>query len=107
MSSVNQIDEDSLRGIWTTLPTQLCNRHREIARNRVSTPDNPRPTDWNIEELRNEFYGGYTDAEYFRRHLTELANRHPEIQVEGDVIRLTNQGLLYCERNVKGFQRDF
>jgi len=36
-----------------------------------------------------------------------LANRHPEIQLEEDVIRLTNQGLLYCERNVRGFQRDF
>lgn len=100
MSSVNQIDEDTLRGIWTTLPTQLCNRHRHQARN-------AKPTDWKIEDLRKEHYGAYPEAEYFRRHLTELANRHPEIQVVEDVIRLTNQGLLYCERNVKGFQRDF
>lgn len=108
MSSDNQIDEDTLRGLWTTLPTQLCSRHRERARNVAPTDDNPRPTDWKIEDLRREYYeGGYPNAEYFRKHITELARRHPEIRVEGDVIRLTNQGLLYCVRNVKGFQTDF
>ena len=43
----------------------------------------------------------------FRRHLAELANRHPEIQVEGDLIRLTPQGLDYCKANFPGWQRDF
>jgi hypothetical protein len=107
MSSETQIEEDSLRTIWTTLPTYLCNRHRQQARNVSPTDDNPRPTDWNIEDLRRDYYGAFTDARYFRRHLIELANRHPEIRVERDVIRLTNQGLLYCERNVRGWQRDF
>jgi hypothetical protein len=106
MSSVNRVDEDTLRGIWTTLPTQLCNRHRYQARNVTPTDDNPGPTDWKIEDLRKEHYsGGYPDSAYFSRHITELARRHPEIQVDGDVIRLTH--LLYCERNVRGFQRDF
>jgi hypothetical protein len=108
MSRVDQIDEDTLRGIWTTLPTQLCNRHRDKARNKKPTPDNPRPTDWKIEDLRKEHYsGGYPDSSYFKRHITELARRHPEIQVEDDVIRLTHQGILYCVRNVRGFEKDF
>lgn len=108
MSSGNQIDEDTLRGIWSTLPTQLRNRPRWQARNVRPTEDNPRPTDWNVEDLRKEHYSvGYPDPDYFRRYITELARRHPETKVEDDVIRLTNQGLLYCERNVRGFQRDF
>jgi hypothetical protein len=82
LRSGSQIDDDTLRGIWTTLLTQLCNRHRERARNIKPSDDDPRPTDWKIEDLRKEHYsGGYPDSTYFRRHITELARRHPEIHV--------------------------
>jgi hypothetical protein len=95
-----RIDEGTLEKIWTTLPDQICHRHRTMARNQ-------QPTDWNIEELRSEFYSAYADPTYFRRHVAELANRHPELQVEGDVVRLTHNGLDYCEANISGWQRDF
>jgi hypothetical protein len=75
-------------------------RYRTMARNQQSAG-------WITEELRNEFYSAYTDPNYFRRHITELANRHPELQVEGDVVRLTPNGLDYCEANISGWQRDF
>jgi len=94
------IDESTLEKIWITLPNQICHRHRTMARNQ-------QPTDWNIEKLRNEFYSAYTDPPYFRRHMVELANRHPELQVEGDIVRLTPQGLDYCGANIPGWQRDF
>lgn len=101
------IDEDTIVGIWTTIMIQLCNRHRTQARNVRPTTDNPRPTDWKIEDLRAKYYRAYPDPAYFRIHITELANRHPEIEVEGNIIRLTTQGLDYCEKNVSGWQRDF
>jgi hypothetical protein len=94
------IDEGTLEKIWSTLPNLICHRHRTMARNQQST-------DWNIEELRSEFYSAYTDPTYFRRHIAELANRLPQLQVEGDVIRLTSDGLDYCEANIPGWQRDF
>jgi hypothetical protein len=94
------IDEGTLEKIWSTLPNLICHRHRTMARNQQST-------DWNIEELRSEFYSAYTDPTYFRRHIAKLANRHPQLQVEGDVIRLTSDGLDYCEANIPGWQRDF
>jgi hypothetical protein len=100
-SDENQgIDEGTLEKIWSTLPNLICHRHRTMARNQQST-------EWNIEELRSEFYSAYTDPTYFRRHIAELANRHPQLQVEGDVIRLTSDGLDYCEANIPGWQRDF
>ena len=105
-----RIDEATIEGIWTTIMLQLCNRHRTQARNVKPTADNPRPTDWKIEDLRKRHYkGGYPDAEYFRRHIVELARRYPEIQVneKGDVIRLTSKGLDYCEKYVRGWQKDF
>ena len=94
------IDEGTIENLWNTLPNQICHRHRTMARN-------GQPTDWNIEELRNELYGAYENPTYFRRHMVELANRHPELQVEGDVVRLTPEGLDYCEANVPGWVRDF
>jgi hypothetical protein len=104
---IQRIDEGTLEKIWSTLPNLICHRHRTLARNVRPTADNPRPTDWNIEEHRTEYYSSYADKDYFMRHLVELANRHPEIQVAGDVVRLTPQGLDYCEANIPNCQRDF
>ena len=107
MAEDTRIDEGTLERIWSNLMNHLCERHGRQARNVNPTSDNPRPTDWEIENLRNGRYGGYDDAAYFRRHLAELANRHPEIQIEGDVIRLTPQGVDYCNSNFPGWQREF
>jgi hypothetical protein len=102
MAGENQdIDGGTIEKIWATLPTQICHRHRTLARNQ-------KPTDWNIEELRKEYYnGGYRDPEYFRRHIVELANRRPELQIEGDDLRLTPQGIEYCIANIPGVLDDF
>jgi hypothetical protein len=101
-----RIDDATLEKIWATLPNQICHRHRILARNVKPTPDNPRPTDWNIEKLRKEDYSSYGEK-YFRNHMIELANRHPEIQVEGDAVRLTPQGVEYCKANIQGVLDDF
>jgi hypothetical protein len=94
------IDEGDLQKIWVNLMMHLCRRHRDKARKRE-------PTDYRIEDLRKEYFGAYTDSEYFRRHIVELSNRHYEIQSEGDVIRLTPRGLDTCVSYVPEWQRDF
>jgi hypothetical protein len=65
------------------------------------------PTDYRIEDLRAEHYRSYKDGEYFGRHIAELANRHQEIQVEDDFIRLTSFGIDHCGDYVRNWQRDF
>lgn len=94
------IDEDTIDGIWTNLMHHLCRRHRINVRNGY-------PTDYKIEDLRIDYYGAYQDAQYFRRHIAELAKRHPEIQVEGDTLRLTQYGVSQCGNYVRNWQRDF
>lgn len=95
-----RIEEDTLEGIWSNLMSHLCRRHRTNVRNGY-------PTDYKIEDLRIDYYGAYQDAEYFRSHIAELARRHPEIQVEGDTLRLTPYGINQCGNYVHNWQRDF
>lgn len=95
-----RIDEDTLEGIWSNLMNHLCRRHRINVRNGY-------PTDYKIEDLRIDYYSAYQDAEYFRRHIVELARRHSEIQVEGDTLRLTQYGVNQCGSYVRNWQRDF
>jgi hypothetical protein len=97
--AISDIRADAER-VWLTLMSHLCPRHRINARN-------GRSTDWDIEELRSENYGAYTDAGYFRKIVEELARRHTEIEIERNVIRLTEQGLHNCSRYDRTFQRDF
>jgi hypothetical protein len=94
------IAEGDLERIWVSLMLHLCRRHRMKARN-------GEPTDWRIEDLRNEHYGGFTDSEHFRTHIVELANRHWEIKTAGDIVRLTPRGLTTCVNYVPEWQRDF
>jgi hypothetical protein len=78
------------RRIWvhTDLLGLLSKRYRIQARNDKST-------NYLIEDLRNEYYGAFTDSAYFRRCIEELAKRHPnEILVEGDLIKVSRQGIL-------------
>jgi hypothetical protein len=95
------VDEGTLERIWSNLMNYLCPRHRTNYRNGD-------PTDYRIEDLRAEHHRSYKDGgEYFRRHIAELANRHQEIQVEDDFIRLTSFGIDHCGDYVRNWQRDF
>ncbi|MGA9151593.1 MAG: hypothetical protein WBZ36_13530 [Candidatus Nitrosopolaris sp.] len=78
----------------------LCSRHRINARR-------DSPTDYNIEDLRRDDYQGFDSNQYFRLILNELARRHQEIQVEGDIIRLTMYSLNNCQKFDPTFQKDF
>jgi hypothetical protein len=78
----------------------LCSRHRSNARN-------GRPTDYSIEDLRRDNYPAFDSSEYFRQILDNLARIHAEIQIDGDIIRLTKYGLNNCDRFDPTFQRDF
>jgi len=76
----------------------LCQSHRANKRNGHAT-------DYSIENLRTDYYSAF-DADYFRRLLGWVAKQHPEVQVEGDIIRLTKYGFDNCERYDPTFQRD-
>ena len=61
---------------------RLCSRHRINARNGS-------PTDYEIENLRQDHYSAYEEAQNFRRLIYELAKIHREIQVDENIIRVT------------------
>jgi hypothetical protein len=93
--------EKDIQTVWSSLMLRLCSRHRINVRN-------GRPTDYRIEDLRtDQFSGGFTNSEYFKRIIEELAKRHTEIQVDGDIVRLTKYGLDNCKKYDPTFQRDF
>jgi hypothetical protein len=60
-------------------------------------------------QLRTVQYSFYTDSNYFRRVIQELANWHKEeIQVDRNIIRLTRYSLdKTCEKHDKTYQKDF
>jgi hypothetical protein len=101
---INLIDiqEEDIETIWSGLMLRLCSRHRINARNGNST-------DYGIEQLRTDHYPIFNDSNYFRRVIRELANRHwEEIQVDGNVIRLTRHALdKTCEKHDPTYQKDF
>jgi hypothetical protein len=92
--------EQDLQTVWSSLMLRLCSRHRINARN-------GRPTDYRIEDLRIDQFTGFTDGEHFKRIIQELAKLHMEIQVDGDIVRLTKYGLDNCKKYDPTFQRDF
>jgi hypothetical protein len=61
---------------------RLCSRHRINARNGS-------PTDYEIENLHQDHYSAYEEAQNFRRLIYELAKIHREIQVDENIIRVT------------------
>jgi hypothetical protein len=78
---------------------KLSQRHRINKRN-------GHQTDYRIEDLRKEHYGGFTDSEYFRRVLSQVARQHKEFEVERQIIKLSGFGLDNCEKYDPTFQRD-
>jgi hypothetical protein len=94
------VDEGDIEKVWRTLMGHLCPRHRTNKRN-------GRETDYEIEELRTDHYGAFIDSGYFRRIIAWLVKKHPEVEVDGNIIRLTRFGLDNCEKYDRSFQRDF
>jgi hypothetical protein len=94
------MEEEDMEKIWSGLMLRLCSRHRINARNGS-------PTDYEIERLRKDHYPAYEDAQNFKTIIYELARVHKEIQVDGDIIRVTRFGLDNCEKYDPTFQRDF
>ena len=58
MSSPNEPSDEEVRQFEFGIMLVLCRRHRIKA-------GNGEPTDYNIEEFRNEHYAGFTDIIYF------------------------------------------
>jgi hypothetical protein len=78
----------------------LCRRHRIKA-------GNGEPTDYNIEEFRNEHYAGFTDIMYFKRMLERLSKlNNKEIEVDGDIVRVTKDSLDKCKEYAPTFRED-
>lgn len=100
--AAKDVQEGDLQRIWVNLLTHLSRRYREWARK------DPSSIDYKIEELRNDHYGAFTNANHFRMCIKELARRHPnEIQVEGEPIRVTAQGILNYHQIDPTLQLDF
>jgi hypothetical protein len=95
-----EVSPGDIERVWRTLMSHLCSRHRINARN-------GRPTDWDIEDLRADRYGGFTNAEYFRSLIHELSRQRREVNFENGIIRLTEYGLDNCKKYDPTFQRDF
>jgi hypothetical protein len=88
-----------IKVVWNNLMLHLCGRHRTNKRSDIDT-------DYRIEDLRKEKYGAFTDANYFRELMRWVAKQHREVEVEGDIIRLTRSGFDKCEKYDRTFQRD-
>jgi hypothetical protein len=97
-SEISGVSEGDIEKVWHTLMLHLCRRHRENKRN-------GRPTDYRIENLRNDHYEAF-DANYFRRLIVWVAKQHPEVEVDRDNIRLSRFGFDNCKKYDRTFQRD-
>jgi hypothetical protein len=90
MSSPNEPSDEEVRQFESGIMLVLCRRHRIKA-------GNGEPTDYNIEKFRNEHYAGFTDIVYFKRMLEKLSVlNNKEIEVDGDRVRLTRDGIDNC-----------
>jgi hypothetical protein len=69
---------------------------------------NGEPPDYNIEEFRNEHYAGFTDIMYFKRLLEKLSVlNNKEIEVDGDMVRLTKTVLITVKNMTQHFVKTF
>jgi hypothetical protein len=77
----------------------LCRRNRIKA-------GNGEPTDYDIEEFRNEHFAGFIDITYFKRMLERLSVlNNKEIEVDGDIVRVI--GIDNCKEYDPTFREDF
>ena len=91
MSSPNEPSDEEVKQFESGIMLVLCRRHRIKA-------GNGEPTDYTIEEFRNEHYAGFTDIVYFKRMLEKLSVlNNKEIEVDGDTVRVTKDGIDNCK----------
>jgi hypothetical protein len=100
MASDPEVLEGDIEKVWINLMLYLCPMHRSNARN-------GRPTDFKIEELREDRYSAFTESKHFEKIINALAKRRREIEIEGGIVRLTPYGLDNCRKYDPTFQRDF
>ena len=101
MSSANEPSDEEVRQFESGIMLVLCRKYRIKA-------GNGEPTDYNIEEFRNEHYAGFTDIMYFKRMLEKLSVlNNNEIEVDGDTVRLTKDGIDNCKEYDPTFREDF
>jgi len=101
MNSTNEPSDEEVRQFESGIMLVLCRRYRIKA-------GNGKPTDYNIEEFRNEHYAGFTDIVYFKRMLEKLSVlNNKEIEVDGDIIRVTKDGIDNCKEYDPTFREDF
>jgi hypothetical protein len=101
MSSANEPSNEEVRQFESGIMLVLCRRYRIKA-------GNGEPTDYNIEEFRNEHYAGFTDIAYFKRMLEKLSVLNDkEIEVDGGAVRLTKDGIHNCKEYDPTFREDF
>ncbi|MFL6329936.1 MAG: hypothetical protein ACJ705_02865 [Nitrososphaeraceae archaeon] len=100
MSSANEPSDEEVRQFESGIMLVLCRRHRIKA-------GNGEPTDYNIEEFRNEHYAGFTDIMYFKRMLERLSIlNNKEIEVDGDIVRVTKDSIDKCKEYDPTFRED-
>ena len=101
MSSTNEPSDEEARQFESGIMLVLCRRYRIKA-------GNGEPTNYNIEEFRNEHYAGFTDIVYFKRMLEKLSVlNNKEIEVDGDTVRLTKDGIDNCKEYDPTFREAF
>jgi hypothetical protein len=101
MSSTNEPSDEEVRQFESGIMLVLCRRYRIKAGNGEST-------DYNSEEFRNEHYAGFTDIMYFKKMLERLSLlNNKEIEVDGEIIRLTKDGIDKCKEYDPTFREDF
>src|SRR5215212_233676 len=101
MSSVDEPSDEEVRQFESGIMLVLCRRYRIKA-------GNGEPTDYNIEEFRNEHFAGLIDIMYFKRMLEKLSVlNNNEIEVDGDTVKLTKDGIDNCKEYDPTFRENF
>jgi hypothetical protein len=81
-----------------TLPKYLRDLDDELKRKHLEIED----------EFRNEHFAGFNDITYFKRLLERLSIlNNKEIEVDGDIVRVTKTGVDNCKRYDLTFREEF
>ena len=88
MSSANEPSDEEVRQFESGIMLVLCRRH--------------------IIKEGNEHYAGFTDIMYFKRMLEKLSVlNNKEIEVDGEIVKLTKDGSDNCKEYDPTFREDF
>jgi hypothetical protein len=88
MSSANELSDEEVRQFESGIMLVLCRRH--------------------IIKEGNEHYAGFTDIIYFKTMLERLSVlNNNEIEVDGNIVRVTKDGIDNCKEYDPTFREDF